>query len=238
MSWVAVILLALLCFAVGAFALRLPRTSWAMLGGVLCLGLAGYAWQASPGVAAAPKAAPAVAADNGALLVEARSQFVRDDRPVPRHMIFADALARRGSFAEAAEALSVRVKAEPRDGEAWTALAIALTAQADGTLTPAAQLAFERAHEAWRGNPAPGFFLGAAVIEQGDLVAGRSIWAQAIAESDEGAPGRTLAVERLALLDQFMAQTASQQDGASDRLPQPDGGANGPGSTAEGPQSR
>ena len=58
-GWLAVAALALAAFALAAFLLRLPREGLTLFGAVLVFGLAGYAWQGSPGQPSAPKPAAA-----------------------------------------------------------------------------------------------------------------------------------------------------------------------------------
>ena len=54
MSWVAVILLALVAFAAAVLLFGMKRQGWSTLAAALALGLAGYALQASPGIGGAP----------------------------------------------------------------------------------------------------------------------------------------------------------------------------------------
>ena len=59
MSWIFAIGLALACFAAVVFAFRTPRTLWTSVLAALALGLAGFAFQASPGLPSAPATPPA-----------------------------------------------------------------------------------------------------------------------------------------------------------------------------------
>ena len=208
MSWVPIILLALAAFAIAAFALRLPRGGWTMLGAVLLFGLAGYAWQGSPGRPADPRVQLDDPGEAGWQLVQARRQFYDSTRQLPRYQIVADAFTRQGRHDDAATVLRGGLDDNPRDGEAWTALAIALTAHAQGQVTPAADWAFERAAAANGGNPAPGFFRGAALLETGDLDGGGEAWAAALAGADPDSAGARVLRERLELLDRLRRQQA------------------------------
>ena len=68
-GWLAVCALALMAFALAAFLLRLPRQGLALFGAVLVLGLAGYAWQGSPGQPAAPKSQESRTSNQGEAMV-------------------------------------------------------------------------------------------------------------------------------------------------------------------------
>ena len=57
MTWLAVIALAAVVFAIAAFGFGLFRGLWSSLAAALGFGLAGYAMQASPDLPAAPKSA-------------------------------------------------------------------------------------------------------------------------------------------------------------------------------------
>jgi len=72
-GWLAVAALALAAFALAAFLLRLPREGLALFGAVLVFGLAGYAWQGSPGQPSAPKPPAASLSDQGEAMVEGRA---------------------------------------------------------------------------------------------------------------------------------------------------------------------
>jgi len=207
-SFLPVILLAGAAFAFAALALRLPRTGWTLLGAALLFGLAGYALQGSPGQAGAPKAATTDTSE-GTALVEAR-RAIYGPAPPSRFVTVADGFARRGQYADAAGILNSSLAQTPDDPEAWLALANAITEHAGGQLTPAAMFAYERAERADPGQPGPGFFLGVALIRNGRLQQARSIWAGMLAAAPADAPWRAGLEERLARLDQLIAQSGAQ----------------------------
>lgn len=208
MSFVPLILLAAAAFGLAVVVLRLPRAGWTLMGAALLFGLAGYALQGSPGQAGAPKSA-SKAVTEGAELVDAR-RAIYGPAPPSRFVTVADGFARRGQFADAAGILRASLAEAPDDPEAWLALANALTQHAGGQLTPAAAFAFDRAARGDPANPAPGFFLGVALIQNGRLQQARSIWAGMLADAPEDAPWRPGLEERLGRLDQLIAQSGGQ----------------------------
>ncbi|WP_120717612.1 tetratricopeptide repeat protein [Tsuneonella amylolytica] len=209
MTFVPVIVLAALTFAFAALALRLPKSGWALTGAALLAGLAGYALQGSPGQAGAPKAAVRNLSREGETLVETRRALFG---PIPdnRFVTVADGFARRGQFGDAAGILRGAIDRSPRDPEAWLALAIALTEQADGRLTPAALFAYDRAQRFAPGNPGPSLFLGVSLIRSGRLPEARVLWAEMLANAPADAPWRAAMQERLDRLDNLLAETGAR----------------------------
>lgn len=199
--------MAALAFAVAVFALRLPRSGFTLLGSALLFGLAGYALQGRPGAPAAPAAFAAdAAATTGELVVEARREFYGQDTLPSRFLITSDAFARRGDYERAAAFARSAAEENPADGEAWTALGIALTEHSGGQLTPAALHAFGQAEQRAPGSPAPGYFLGLAMLRAGQPQRTRAIWAELLAAAPVDAPWRATLAERLARLDSLMGQ--------------------------------
>ena len=209
MSFLPILVLAALAFALAVLALRLPRAGWALFGAALLFGLAGYALQGSPGQAGAPKVATVREADVGVALVEARRELY-GPTPPSRFVTVADGFARRGQFADAAGILRASLDDRPNDAEAWLALANALVENADGQLTPAAMYAFNRAERVDPASPGPGFFLGVALINSGRPLEARKLWADMLERAPEDAPWRTGLKERRDRLDMLIAQMGSQ----------------------------
>ena len=206
MSWLLAIALALAAFALAAFAFGVARQGWTTFAAALALGLAGYALQASPDIPGAPAAEAAATGEVGWAFVEARQEMVASrDRSTSGRMIVADALARRGQYANAAAMLRAVVAENPRDGEAWLALGNALVEHAGGALTQPALLAYRRAEQTAPGSAGPGYFLGMALIRQGRLMEARGVWAATLEAAAADAAGRAALEERLARLDALIA---------------------------------
>lgn len=202
MTWLLAILLALAAFALGIAAFRIGRGGWTTFAAALALGLAGYALQASPGVPGSPAAAPRENEEGAWALVDERKAMIGDAaRSRNDKVLIADALARRGQYANASVLLRGAVTDDPRDAEAWLALGNALVENADGALTQPALLAYRRAAEADAGGIGPGYFLGLALIRQGQFGQARSVWAETLEGAGADAAGRELLAERLARLD-------------------------------------
>ena len=213
MSWALVILTALAAFALSVL-LKAPRKGWESIGAALLVGIAGYAFQASPGQPGAPKEASQESSKSGAALVAARQQLAdaqASGQGLNRWMVISDALARNGQFGDAAGVVLGAVERDPNNADAWLALANSLTGHAEGNLTPAALYAYGRAAQADPAHPGPPFFLGLALAQSGKLAEARGLWAELLSRSPNDAPWRADLAERLARLDTFIALQAQQQ---------------------------
>lgn len=211
MTWIAVIVLALLAFALAALAFKLDKGLWTSLAAALGFGLAGYALQASPDLPSAPKPAASRFTELEYDVVEARREFVSfSDQSQSRWLVTSDAMARRGRFEEAAQLLADETRQNPRDFELWLAQGIALAEHADGALTQASLYAFQQAANAKPDNLAPGYFLGVALVRQGRLMEARQVWRDTLAAGPENAEGRAGLEERLARLDAMLGAMIEQ----------------------------
>ena len=210
MSWLPVILLAAIAFAAAVFLLRLAKSGWTLLGAALLFGMTGYALQGSPGLPAAPGIATEKQAVDGELLVEARREFFTEPQLPSRWIITGDGYARRGDFAQAAGFYRSATEESPRDREAWLALGIALVEHAEGRLTPAALLAFERAQQLDESNGGPRYFLGFSWLRAGEAGRAAELWREALAKAPEDAEWRESLATKLLQLEQMLGQAALQ----------------------------
>ncbi|MCK0128688.1 tetratricopeptide repeat protein [Erythrobacter sp. F6033] len=210
-GWLAVAALALASFALAAFMLRLPKEGYALFGSVLLFGLAGYAWQGSPAQSGSPKAAMVQEPRSGEDMVQARSALFDATQPKPNYLVTSDAFARRGQFDDAAGLLRKGLTDNPEHIEGWLALAMSLTAHADGFVTPAAVHAYDRARSIDPTNPAADFFLGFSFLQSGEVRQARNIWASLLARSPEDAPWREDLEARVTQLDDMIANAPMLQ---------------------------
>lgn len=211
MTWVLAGLLALAAFLAMAFVLKAPRAGWEAIGAALIVGIAGYALQANPAMPGAPKDAPESVSGDPAALVKARQSLDgKPGLPGDKWLVVGDALARNGHYADAAGVLLGAVRQDSGNADAWLALANALVAHAEGTLSPAALFAFQRGMTAAPEHPGPPFFLGLAMAQSGRFAEARGLWADLLARSPADAPWRSDLEDKLRRLDGLIAQ----QEGA------------------------
>jgi cytochrome c-type biogenesis protein CcmH len=211
-GWFLVGALALVSFMIAAFVLRMPRQGWTLFAAALVFGLAGYAWQGSPDQPASPKAESARAAQSGEAMVAARQSLFDDTLTRPDYLITSDAFARRGQYDDAAALLRRGLRENPEHLEGWLALAMALVSHAEGNVTPASRTAFDRATRIDPANPAPRFFLGAAYLQGRQFREARAVWADLLEASPADAPWREDLTQRVAALDEMIANAPFLQE--------------------------
>lgn len=213
MSWLPILILTALVFALAVFVLKLPRTLWMLFGSALLFGLAGYAAQGNPGQPSAP-ASPVRedAAQSGELMVEARREFYPEGRLPSRFVVTADAFTRRGQHDQAANFLRNAVAENPKDGEAWLALGNALVEHAGGRLTAAALYAYSQAEKVSPENPAPTYFLGLAFLRAGEPANTLTLWRELLENAPADAEWRGPLSARLERLEAILGVT--EQEGS------------------------
>jgi len=151
------------------------------LGAALLLALAGYAWQGRPGLSGAPKAqveeAPVPPSDFAQLRRGLLGEFDR----AGAWLTTAEAVTQSGNTESAVKMLRGQLDQNPRDMKLWLGLADALIQHAGGLLTPAAEMAFNRAQQVAPDHPAPRFFYGLALARMGQFEAAEQFWQQVLA---------------------------------------------------------
>lgn len=206
------ILLALLigglCWAAIAFGGRIAPSFRIPLAASIMLGLSGYLLLGSPAVPSAPKAAPE-REGFGEVLRDPRNGLADMRGPAAMWLGLSDGLLRTGNSEMAAEALQQGLRAHPRDVDLWVGFGNALVAHSNGMMTPAAEMAFQRAADIQPDHPAPQFFFGLALAQGGDIEGARRIWQALLDRSPPDAPWREDLSGRLASLPPAAPMTAS-----------------------------
>jgi cytochrome c-type biogenesis protein CcmH len=205
-TWILVIGLALVVLALLLFVFKVPRGAREAVASALLLGIAGYVTQGSPSLAGAPTQARESVSADAAAMVEARGKVTNSGIPTLNHwVVTADAFARNGNYADAAEVLRIAVDEDPKSAEAWLAMANALVGHADNTLTPGALYAYRRAIAADPKAPGPRFFLGLAYAQEGRFADARKLWAGVLEQAPDDAPWRAPLAGQLQRLDALIA---------------------------------
>jgi len=223
MGWIIAVLAALLTFGFAIFVLRLPRGGRELTGVAIMVGLCGYALQGSPHFAGSPTQPRENAELGQAALIEARRAMGDEFGAGRNYLITADAYARAGQFGAAAGLLRGAARSNPDDPDVWLALGNALVGHANGIITPAAILAFDRAATIAPDHPGPPFFLGLALAQSGQFEDARRLWQGLLDRpGDEDAPWRAELAARLVRLDEIIALQNGQR-GAGGAGPLPSG---------------
>lgn len=219
-GWIGIAALGMVAIGAGMLLLRNHRGLWTLLAAVIVFGLAGYAWQGMPNYPSAPALASPEEVGGNAGLVDARREFFSPSDVPSNFVTVADGFARRGDFGGAARLLQGVVANNPEDGEAWLALAIALTEHAGGNTTKPAALAMGQARIKLPGNTGPAFFEGVNALREGDLLQARKLWVEGLQQSDEDAEGREFVAERVLGLDQLVQAMAARQQAGEPAVPE------------------
>lgn len=167
------------------------------------VGAAGYALQGNPTLAGAPKEdeapTPALA------LTGPRQAMLGTFTGGERFLLVADAFARRGNTSEEIGAVKAGLKRYPDDLALRIGLANALVDHAQ-MMTPAAELAFEKARALNPRHPAPYFFEGLARARGGDPEAGLALLRRSLALTPEGVSYRPMIAQGVAMLSGAIAE--------------------------------
>lgn len=186
---------------------RIPRMSWELTAAAVLLGLAGYAWQGSPGLPGRPKMASA-STDRGKFdeqLGERRRGMAERYGKAGQWLMLSDGLGRQGKTKEAANVLLAGLKQTPDDPNLWLGLGNALIAHAGGVVSPSADFAYRRAMTLDPDAPAPPYFYGLALIRAGQLQAAKELWAPLAARAPEGSEIKAELELSIARIDAMLA---------------------------------
>jgi cytochrome c-type biogenesis protein CcmH/NrfG len=171
----------------------------------LLLALAGYAWQGHPGLVGAPKTAPGRQALPDSDFAKTRENMLGRFDQASAWLTMADSFQRRGDTQSAAELLQGAVQRTPNNPDLWVGLGNALVVHGGGMMSPAAQLAFNRAARLAPNHPGPRFFYGLALAQGGNYAEAERIWRELLAAAPPDAEYRAIVEERLAALEQARA---------------------------------
>jgi len=189
-----------LMVALGLGAFRLLGLRGAMLqlaAAALLVGAAGYALQGRPALPGSPR--EAAASRQVIPLGNVRRAFFGELGGSNHWLMMSDSMAARGNTADAAGILRSAVREHPADPVLWIGLGNALVDHV-GVLTPAAQLAYERAVQLSPGHPAAPFFFGLALARSGDREGAVRMWRQILAHAPADASWRPLVEDAVAAL--------------------------------------
>ena len=194
-------------FALAAFGLllrfgKLPRAGIELTIAALLIGGAGYIWQGEASQSGAPverKDKPRAELDTALRAMRAATTNQYGD--AAKVAEFADTLDRMGLTGEAVIAVQTGMRKDPNNPDLWVALGNALVAHGGGTLSPAAEYAFQRAATISPDHPAPPFFMGLGLANSGRAEDAGQVWRGLLARTPKDAAWRADLEARLAAID-------------------------------------
>ena len=178
----------------------------------VAFGAVGYAVTGMPGEPSAPAPKRAINPELTPEAEQASKELLENYGDVRAWLTLSDALIRAQRADTAVVALQSGLKAIPGNADLWVQMGIALVAHANGQVVPAARLAFDRAARLAPEHPAPGYFLGLAWLQSGDVDRAFATWEALRARSPADAPWLPMLDERIELAKRIQQRVASLGD--------------------------
>ncbi len=182
---------------------HMPKGGLELVGAALFLAVAGYAWQGSPALPGKPTPPPqdSKVPDNAFALEREKllGRFGADADLLGA----ADAFHRQGLNLYAIGLLKGGLEKRPNSPDLWVGLGNAMVVHGGGLMSPAAQLAFERAAKLSPDHPGPPFFMGLAYAQAGQLDRAEQVWRALLDRSPANAPWREELAQRLSELERM-----------------------------------
>jgi cytochrome c-type biogenesis protein CcmH/NrfG len=202
-SWLALALLIAVALA-AMWALRIRGAMLQLGAAALLIGAAGYAVQGRPSLEGASRT---VAQQKPPIpLTTLRRAFFGRFGSTEHWLIMSESFAARGDTVGAATVMQSAVREHPGDPLLWVGFGNALVDQAGG-LTPASQLAFQRAIDLAPTYPAPRFFLGLALARSGQPAQAAVLWREVLADAPADASWRPYVEDALIAISPRPAQS-------------------------------
>ena len=168
MAWAFVLLFSVLALGLIWRFASLPRAGFELAIAAALVGVAGYVWQGSP----TQIGSPVEAKDKGFVppdvaLRASRAVTGNNYGDAAKVAEFADTLDRMGLTREAVIAVKTAMRKDPNNVELWVALGNTLVAHGGGTLSPAAEFAFQRGAQLFPRTPRPAVLHGPGACQFG-----------------------------------------------------------------------
>ncbi len=200
MGWGIVTSLALVAFGLLWRFGALTRSALELTFAAMLLGIAGYSWQGSPDAPGTSVAPRGLASTSDSENVASRKAMMGQFGSEAQWLDFADTMTRMGETQGAVLAMRSGIRDNPKSANLWVGLGNALVAHGGGLVSPAAKFAFRHAAILSPGHPAPPFFLGIALAQQGRTDDAAQMWIGLLNRSTKDAPWRADVERRLAAI--------------------------------------
>lgn len=192
MGWLIILLIAAaLLFVLWRFG-EFRRAELQIVAAAVCMALAGYAWQGRPTLAGVPQAARPAAAVPDSSFAALRGEFLARFDAAGRWLTIAEHYQRTGRTRDAVAVVQAGLKGRPNDPDLWLGLGNALVLHSGGLMTPAAQLAYDRAMELAPRKSGVRYFYGLAQAETGRPDRALPIWRVLLADAPADASWRNI----------------------------------------------
>jgi tetratricopeptide (TPR) repeat protein len=187
---------------------RLPKGGIELVAAALLLGVAGYAWQGSPGLPGKPTPAPEAVKVPDSAFMHQGDKMQAQVGTEANVLTSAEGLQAQGLNLYAIAIIKTGLGKQPNSADLWVGLGNALVIHDGGMMSPAAQLAFQRAEKIAPDHPGPPFFMGLAYAQAGQFDRAEATWRALLDRSPADATWRPELEQRLIELERLKGQMA------------------------------
>jgi cytochrome c-type biogenesis protein CcmH/NrfG len=205
MGWIVILLLALLTVAGLWRYVSRDLGALQFVAAALLLALAGYAWQGRPGLAGAPKPPPVTQGAGSSAFADLRPDLMGRFNNAASWLTMAESYQRDGDTQAGVDIIRSALRQSPDNADLWVGLGNALVLHGDGLMSPAAELAFNKAAQIAPNHPSPRFFYGLALAQGGRYAEAEQTWRTLLASAPPGAEWRGALEQQLQALAQARA---------------------------------
>lgn len=207
-GWFVLGLLSVLSLSALVFFVRSSKGLWQVAAAAVLLGMAGYALQGRPSLPPAPAQPLEASAVGATQLVEIRADMDESFGSAKRWLVTADSFAKQGDYPLSASYIQSGLRKDPENADLWSALGLQLMLASEGQMSPAAQLAFDKARAIRPKYPAPYYFAGLARLFAGDLDGAILLWEKTVSLATPTAKWKTRIESQLQAAKALQAQAA------------------------------
>ncbi|MFM2236409.1 MAG: hypothetical protein RL209_443 [Pseudomonadota bacterium] len=207
-GWFVLGLLSVLSLTALVFFVRSSKGLWQVAAAAVLLGMAGYALQGRPSLPPAPAQPLEASAVGATQLVEIRADMDESFGSAKRWLVTADSFAKQGDYPLSASYIQSGLRKDPQNADLWSALGLQLMLASEGQMSPAAQLAFDKARAIRPKYPAPYYFAGLARLFAGDLDGAILLWEKTVSLATPTAKWKTRIESQLQAAKALQAQAA------------------------------
>ncbi len=200
MGWGTLLGLVLVAFGLLWRFGKLPRSALELTAAAMLLGVAGYAWQGSPGQSGTSIESRDKPGTLDPATVDSRKNMMGQFGNEAQWLDYADTMTRMGQTQMAVLAMRSGIRDNPKSPDLWIGLGNALVSHGNGLVSPSAEFAFKRAAQLSPKHPGPPLFLGIALVQQGRTAEAGALWRALLARSPKDAPWRADVEARLAAI--------------------------------------
>ena len=201
MGWGIMLGLAIVAFVLLWRFAKMPRSALELTAAALLIGVAGYAWQGTPGEPGTTIESRDKPGNLDPATVDSRKNMMGQFGNEAQWLDYADTMTRMGQTQLAVLAMRSGIRDNPKSPDLWIGLGNALVAHGNGLVSPSAEFAFKRAAQLSPKHPGPPLFLGIALVQQGRTAEAATMWRALLARSPKDAPWRADVEARLSAIE-------------------------------------